>query len=297
MEHTYEKKTEILNAAIYLFSTKNFTSTSVQDIASYCNISKATIYKIFKSKEEILMEIIKHLNKQMLFTVENVDLKSDSTPTETLEKKIYVFFEHLSTRREFSVMIYQNQDLVKNKDIEKLLIESKLFILNWYKTILIDAFGDKVQNIIWDVIISMSGLVKEFCTIFITKDFVIQDLETVAKFIVKNITCIVESHHNDEPLIPASAINFFNIDSDVLFNKELLLNEWDSTIIKLKSRIEACKSILKKDDVIAAITALDIEQKSNPQKKYMIDALFLYLLKFKSIEREIIFLKQLHSKI
>lgn len=297
MEHTYEKKTEILNAAIFLFSTKNFSSTSVQDIASYCNISKATIYKIFKSKEDILIEIIKHLNKQMLLTVENVDFKSDLDPIEKLEKKLYAFFEHLSTRREFSVMIYQNQELIKNERFEKLLVESKIFILNWYKSILIDAFGEKIENVVWDIVISLSGLAKEFCFIFVTKEFIIQDLKTVAKFIVKVIISMVDSHYNDTPLIPVNALNFFDINSDLLLNKELLSNEWNSTIIKLKDKVTNCKTILNKDDLISAISTLDDEQKSDTPKKYIVDALFLYLLKYKSIEREVIFLKQIHAKL
>lgn len=63
MEQIYDKKIDIIDASIYLFSNKGFASTSVQDIATKCNISKATIYKFFKSKEEILIHIIDYVNK------------------------------------------------------------------------------------------------------------------------------------------------------------------------------------------------------------------------------------------
>ena len=47
-----EKKKHILDASLHLFSLNGYNETSMQDIASYCNISKATIYKFFKSKEK-----------------------------------------------------------------------------------------------------------------------------------------------------------------------------------------------------------------------------------------------------
>ena len=46
-----EKKKHILDASLHLFSLNGYNETSMQDIASYCNISKATIYNFFKSKE------------------------------------------------------------------------------------------------------------------------------------------------------------------------------------------------------------------------------------------------------
>lgn len=50
-----DKKTDILLAARKLFSEKDFTSVSMQAIAEECKMSKASIYKLFQSKEDLLL--------------------------------------------------------------------------------------------------------------------------------------------------------------------------------------------------------------------------------------------------
>lgn len=87
--NTNDKKKGILNAAIYLFSNKGYSSTSVQDIATYCNISKATIYKLFSSKEEILVEIIKYFNNHMLTLMEGITLNQSLSAKERFVEQIY----------------------------------------------------------------------------------------------------------------------------------------------------------------------------------------------------------------
>ncbi|MFC3526142.1 TetR/AcrR family transcriptional regulator [Marinococcus halophilus] len=54
-----EKKIYIQQTAMQLFSNQGFFHTSVQDIAEACRMSKASIYKIFHSKEDILAQIVR----------------------------------------------------------------------------------------------------------------------------------------------------------------------------------------------------------------------------------------------
>lgn len=51
-----DKKTDILLAARKLFSGKSFSSVSMQAIAEECKVSKASLYKLFESKEDLLLE-------------------------------------------------------------------------------------------------------------------------------------------------------------------------------------------------------------------------------------------------
>lgn len=49
-----ERRSDILNAARKLFNTKGYENTTIQDVMSYLDIAKGTIYHYFKSKEELL---------------------------------------------------------------------------------------------------------------------------------------------------------------------------------------------------------------------------------------------------
>lgn len=55
------RKNEILDAAENLFTTKGYNETSIIDIVEKVNVAKGTFYYYFKSKEEILDEVLLRL--------------------------------------------------------------------------------------------------------------------------------------------------------------------------------------------------------------------------------------------
>ncbi|MBK8491587.1 MAG: TetR/AcrR family transcriptional regulator [Saprospirales bacterium] len=54
-----QSKAAIMEAALELFATKGFSSTSISQIAQAAGISKGLMYNYFESKEQLLHEIIK----------------------------------------------------------------------------------------------------------------------------------------------------------------------------------------------------------------------------------------------
>ncbi|MFB6468885.1 TetR/AcrR family transcriptional regulator [Cytobacillus sp. Hz8] len=54
-----ESKQKIIEAALYLFSTKSFTNISIRDIAKQANVSPALIYKYFKDQQQLYIETMK----------------------------------------------------------------------------------------------------------------------------------------------------------------------------------------------------------------------------------------------
>ncbi|RST60297.1 TetR/AcrR family transcriptional regulator [Siminovitchia terrae] len=53
-----DRKTEILDAAEMLFTTKGYSATTVNDILSKVGIAKGTFYYYFQSKEEVMDAIV-----------------------------------------------------------------------------------------------------------------------------------------------------------------------------------------------------------------------------------------------
>ncbi|MED0964062.1 TetR/AcrR family transcriptional regulator [Bacillus paramycoides] len=58
-----ERRNEILETAEKLFVTKGYTKTTVNDILNEIGIAKGTFYHYFKSKEEVMDEIIMRIIK------------------------------------------------------------------------------------------------------------------------------------------------------------------------------------------------------------------------------------------
>lgn len=59
-----DRKQLIMEKAIELFAARGFESTSVQQITEHCGISKGAFYLSFKSKDELILEIIDYFMKR-----------------------------------------------------------------------------------------------------------------------------------------------------------------------------------------------------------------------------------------
>lgn len=79
-----ERRQEILDGAMKLFSEKGYDRTSISDIATYLGISQGLCYRYFKSKEEIFESAIEEYAKSIADEMIKVITSSDMT----LEEKI-----------------------------------------------------------------------------------------------------------------------------------------------------------------------------------------------------------------
>ena len=64
-----ERKQEIIEAALHLFSQKGYEHTTIQDIAKYLNISQGLCYRYFKSKAEIFTATAEFYAQQILIQI------------------------------------------------------------------------------------------------------------------------------------------------------------------------------------------------------------------------------------
>lgn len=67
-----ERRKEILETAERLFLTKGYTKTTVNDILKEIGIAKGTFYHYFKSKEEVMDEIIMRIIKEDVTKVKRI---------------------------------------------------------------------------------------------------------------------------------------------------------------------------------------------------------------------------------
>lgn len=79
-----ERRQEILNGAMKLFSEQGYDKTSISDIAAYIGISQGLCYRYFKSKEEIFESAI----NEYASTVSAEMVKVITSSNMTLEEKI-----------------------------------------------------------------------------------------------------------------------------------------------------------------------------------------------------------------
>ena len=119
-----EKKRNIVQAAIKVFSRSGFVTTKMADIALEAGIGKGTIYEYYKSKEELFnaacVSILTNFEIQI-----NELLQQEQDPVKKLrlviEKSYILFVEESSEFAEFMLDLWAEGVRSKNPDILKTL--------------------------------------------------------------------------------------------------------------------------------------------------------------------------------
>jgi AcrR family transcriptional regulator len=79
-------RTEILEKATLTFRMRGYHNTSMQNLAEACGLLKGSFYYYFKSKDEILLEVLAHNRKILQTRVFAVAEERDLIPEKRLEK-------------------------------------------------------------------------------------------------------------------------------------------------------------------------------------------------------------------
>lgn len=99
----------ILGAAEKVFMQRGYTRTSVDDIAKEAQFSKATIYRYFKSKSEIFIEVIKNTFEELLRELEQIR-QTESTAEEKIKKLILVVLTYFQRKKNTVRIFYVEKD-------------------------------------------------------------------------------------------------------------------------------------------------------------------------------------------
>ncbi|WP_447969486.1 TetR/AcrR family transcriptional regulator [Nitrospira sp. M1] len=94
------RRGEILCAAEHLFSKHGFFKTSMAEIASAAQFAMGTVYRIFKSKEEIYISLMEAKSEELLRLLETQMVQAD-TALEKIRAVIQVKLAFADRNRDF----------------------------------------------------------------------------------------------------------------------------------------------------------------------------------------------------
>jgi AcrR family transcriptional regulator len=120
-----EKKTLIMNTALEHFAKDGYYNTTISHIAKHAGISKGLMYNYFRSKEELLSEII---NRSMADISRYFDPDHDGYLTEDeFELFLRKLFNHIRKNLAVWRLFYQ---LLLQKDVREQFLKSYLGNVN-----------------------------------------------------------------------------------------------------------------------------------------------------------------------
>lgn len=103
-----ENKNYIIKAAESIFSRKGYGLTTVDDIAEEAQFSKATLYKYFRSKGEIFVEIILNSFEEARQKIIKISLQ-EMTAEEKLRELVHYIASYYHKKRNISRILFMER--------------------------------------------------------------------------------------------------------------------------------------------------------------------------------------------
>lgn len=179
---------------------KGYPKTSMQDIAAGCNISKATLYKFFDSKEGIGILAAFYLTEQMKEKTEAIMERQDLRPGELLRASILVRMENFSERTRFTdelILSFSPEQLEKCLPA---LNRNRFHMFDLFQHVIMRAFELEDEALAAELTINLNGLMREISSV--AKDGIVElDEEAAADFIADSLEAILQKRKGKKRLL------------------------------------------------------------------------------------------------
>jgi AcrR family transcriptional regulator len=101
------KKTEILEAAIHLFAARGFKETSMNEVAALTGTAGSNIFYHYKTKEDILLAILKRIKDELLHEIETfIHERHFSDGIEMFENAVAFYLNLAGTKPEQFMLLH-----------------------------------------------------------------------------------------------------------------------------------------------------------------------------------------------
>ncbi|WP_175618722.1 TetR/AcrR family transcriptional regulator [Oceanobacillus kimchii] len=195
MKKYTKKEKEILLSAKNLFSTIGYKGTSMKIIADSCGISKGTMYHYYKSKEDLLLNIMEYFNQQLEDFLLDIEDQPSLTPKEKLSKELKVIVNHVIENQEFYRLPDQEFRQFENKEIHQRFQSKLIDIYLWVEKSLVQTYGESVEPYVTDGAILLIGITRNYLElIMISKQPL--DVDYVIPFCIEQVEYFLKKQAN-----------------------------------------------------------------------------------------------------
>jgi TetR/AcrR family transcriptional regulator, cholesterol catabolism regulator len=107
------RRQEILDAATIVFAAKGIVATTVRDISDKCDIHSGSLYHHFKSKEEMVAEILGPVVSSLLAAFDHIATQTDD-PVEVLSLGIAAAVAQTAANPDVARILQQSEQQIRD---------------------------------------------------------------------------------------------------------------------------------------------------------------------------------------
>lgn len=207
-----EKKITIIERATEIIAKKGYHAASIQEIAVASKLSKGAFYLYFKSKEELMAEILRYHIRLITEEIEKVD-QLDLDSREKAKLRLATMMRELVKRGNFIVMQRHDIDSDIGKEMELFFLEEMEKGRRKTELDLLEVYGEASKPYLKDLRMMQEGILAQIIGDMLLHGLIL-DLDKTASYILERMDDMVEGllKRKAEPLVtdatPVSASIF-----------------------------------------------------------------------------------------
>ncbi|WP_243292864.1 TetR/AcrR family transcriptional regulator [Bacillus sp. FJAT-47783] len=269
------KEQLILEVALSFFSEKGYYTTSVQEIATQCGISKGSLYKFFQSKEDLFIKVCEYHQNQLFKKARVLDYQDYESSKAWLKDHIALQMEDFLQKKDFIFMQFKEIPFHKSEKLKSLKTHMRSRIMNWRYESLLTAYGKEIEPFIWDVMIMLQGMIKESLFLIIeSKQYAL--IKPAANFIANRIDSTITqlSEQKEVPVVTDAVVKKY-----ISIEKSIVTDTIESVLGEMKLKVQAISNDEWRKKLLDTISLLLEEITKEHQRSFLMEALLSYLEK------------------
>ncbi|MEF9953519.1 MAG: TetR/AcrR family transcriptional regulator [Clostridium sp.] len=278
------KKRAIIDVAIGCFNSKVVGETSIDEIVKGCRISKATFYKYFKNKEDLIGDMLISLKNQFLEEILEIE-KSGNDSRDILVEKIVKTINFINVSIPFYTQVIEGFQTINGENANNVRVEIRNIIINEYYNSVVEVYGK--SNNTWDMVFAVDSFVHQFN--FIHKlNSINPDINKHGEYIL-NILDLLNKELD---------VNNSFVDKDIFF-----ASGYETRELTLKQRVLEDINSLKLrgnnlgDNIIEAINIIEDEIKGDRYTSVILEGMLMYIESNPNISEEINKIREMISRM
>ncbi|SNZ14230.1 transcriptional regulator, TetR family [Terribacillus aidingensis] len=266
-----DRKTEILLAAKQKFAEFGFQQVSMQSIAEACKISKASIYKLFDSKESLLDELLQYNHQQLTNKAALIEADKSLSAEARFERKIVLEIESFKENKHLIQMLMFSPPFKESSELQRHMNNVRATLMKWHQDMILNLYGEKAEPFKWDMTLNLLGLLNPYLKM-LADGVIIRDPAEVAHELKLVMDAIVTDKLRRAPLLDEQHIQLhYHADlAESPGNAELM----HTIFLQIQ---EITTNTLQDAALTEAADHLEKELAKDKPTGYLVEALLTYL--------------------
>lgn len=277
-----DRKQEIMDAAIHVFSRKGFNGSTMQDIAEGCGMSKATLYQHYKSKDQLLLSIFHMINDRLYVKLQAMMKQGDVNSADSLRHQIELQLQDSLAHRDLIRMLITENPNSYTEEVLKASGALRGRMIRHFEQMFKTVYGPRIEPFAVDLVFSMFSLLEQYSVLMVLENVAI-GVSELSLYILKLLDYMADGLMKEDGVKPILGEHNY----PEYLRSEMPEPETDS-VEGLICRMYRSADLLgnsgkEEQDVRDSILMLDNELKSQSPRRIIVQGMLHNLLRIQEL--------------